>query len=66
LIFPDPIPEPDSVQDHYDVPPESYWKPEYFQSQSAIYDEVIPITKGLIKFRPGMKGLDIGGGSAFA
>src|SRR6188474_3996715 len=30
LVFADPQPVPVDLQDHYGVPPESYWKAEYF------------------------------------
>jgi len=40
LNFPQPLPISNRISDHYDVPPESYWKenyfgidPEYFSSQ---------------------------------
>ena len=31
LVFSSPLPIPDNINDHYGVPPESYWIPEYFQ-----------------------------------
>lgn len=31
LVFPNPLPLPLSVGDHYDKPPEEYWQPAYFE-----------------------------------
>jgi 2-polyprenyl-3-methyl-5-hydroxy-6-metoxy-1,4-benzoquinol methylase len=61
LIFPDPLPVPANLADHYDLPPDDYWTtvepwtPDYFASQ-------IDDAKRLLPFRPGMTALDIGVG----
>ena len=34
LTYPDPLPVPTRIEDHYDIPPESYWTDDYF-----IFDE---------------------------
>src|ERR687897_3348954 len=64
LIFPDPLPVPHSLADHYGLPPDEYWgerawTPDYFSRQ-------IEAAKELIAFTPGMKALDIGAGMGFA
>ncbi len=64
LVFSDPQPFPESLSDHYGIPPEEYWgsrswKPDYFCRQ-------IETAKRLISFVPGMKALDIGAGEGFA
>lgn len=61
LIFPDPMPTPEHLSDHYGVPPEDYWTgkhewdPSYFAAEIAT-------AKRLIGFREGMRALDIGTG----
>jgi SAM-dependent methyltransferase len=30
LIYADPLPVPESIEQHYGIPPESYWSPGYF------------------------------------
>lgn len=61
LIFSDPQPIPNSLFDHYNLPPEDYWaglptwSPEYFSRE-------IRVAKRLLGFRPGMTALDIGAG----
>jgi len=66
LIYSNPQPVPESIDDHYKIPPEEYWtnvdynvSPEYFQNQ-------IETAKKLIAFEPGMKALDVGLGLAKA
>jgi SAM-dependent methyltransferase len=61
LIYADPLPVPDRLADHYDLPPEDYWAavepwtPDYFARQVAD-------AKRLLPFTPGMKALDVGVG----
>ncbi len=62
LIFPDPLPIPFDLQDHYGVPPEDYWKAEYFKVPDDYFSGVIQRFKCLAPFRPGMTALDIGAG----
>lgn len=63
LIYAQPMPVPFDIQDHYGVPPESYWKPSYFDWQESYFANEIKILKGqLLDFKPGMKALDIGAG----
>ncbi|MBK9149134.1 MAG: class I SAM-dependent methyltransferase [Flavobacteriales bacterium] len=62
LIFSNPQPVPFDLQDHYGVPPESYWREEYFTVSEAYFQEEIAEAKRLIGFLPGMRALDIGAG----
>ena len=41
LIYPQPLPIPLNIQDHYGIPPESYWKPEYFEFNDDYFKNVI-------------------------
>jgi ubiquinone/menaquinone biosynthesis C-methylase UbiE len=62
LLYSSPQPVPFDIQDHYGIPPESYWKPEYFNPDPAYFSEQIKTAKKLLDFKPGMKSLDIGAG----
>lgn len=62
LIYSTPQPIPFDVQDHYGVPPEDYWKEEYFNLNPDYFAYEISLAKKLIKFKEGMKALDIGAG----
>ena len=62
LIFSNPQPVPFDIQDHYGVPPEDYWKPEYFNVDQHYFGHQIVTTKKLSQFKEGMKALDIGAG----
>jgi len=62
LIYSNPLPIPYSLQDHYGVPPEQYWTPEYFVLDKDHFSGQIEIVKSLLPFKKGMKALDIGCG----
>ena len=62
LIFANPLPMPANIQDHYGVPPENYWKPEYFRIDGNYFRTEIETFKKLKKFTSGMRSLDIGAG----
>ena len=62
LIYSNPQPIPFDVQDHYGVPPEDYWKEEYFSLTPNYFAYEISLAKKLINFNEGMKALDIGAG----
>ena len=62
LIFPNPMPIPDNIQDHYGIPPESYWKPEYFTIPEDHLHGLISWMNEIQKIEPGAKILDIGAG----
>ena len=62
LIYSNPQPTPLDIQDHYGLPPEDYWKPEYFKLDSKYFSEEIKNAKQLLSFAEGMDALDIGSG----
>lgn len=62
LVFSDPQPVPDNIQDHYGVPPESYWKEEYFKVEEHHFQAQINRFKKIIPFKEKMRALDIGAG----
>lgn len=62
LHFTNPLPIPFELSDHYGIPPENYWKPEYFQSDEHYFEGEISRLKTLMSIEPGMKALDIGAG----
>ena len=62
LIYSNPQPIPESIQDHYSTPPEEYWKEEYFQWEPNYFSQQIEQAKKLISFKNKMKALDIGAG----
>lgn len=62
LIYPQPMPIPFDIQDHYGTPPEDYWKEDYFTYSPDYFSYQIGTVKKLLPFRDGMKALDIGAG----
>lgn len=62
LVYSNPQPIPFDLQDHYGVPPENYWKEDYFQVNNNYFKGEIARLKQLINFKKGMKSLDIGAG----
>jgi len=62
LIYSNPQPVPFDIQDHYGIPPENYWKEEYFTISDNYFQGEIKRLKKLINFKDGMKSLDIGAG----
>lgn len=62
LIFSTPIPIPIDINSHYGVPPENYWKDEYFNIDPNWYNAEILMAKKLLKFKNNVKALDIGAG----
>lgn len=62
LIFSNPQPIPNSINDHYGIPPESYWSENYFQVNEEYFQGEVKIIKELLAFQKGMKSLDIGAG----
>jgi 2-polyprenyl-3-methyl-5-hydroxy-6-metoxy-1,4-benzoquinol methylase len=62
LIYSNPQPIPFDIQDHYGIPPEEYWKSEYFHYEPTYFQGEIARLKQLMVVRPGMKALDIGAG----
>jgi 2-polyprenyl-3-methyl-5-hydroxy-6-metoxy-1,4-benzoquinol methylase len=62
LIYSNPQPVPENLQDHYGIPPESYWKGVYFKPDPEYFSKEIAQAKKLLPFQPGMKALDVGAG----
>jgi 2-polyprenyl-3-methyl-5-hydroxy-6-metoxy-1,4-benzoquinol methylase len=62
LIFSNPLPIPLNLQDHYGIPPESYWQNEYFTVDPSYFNGITDIVKNLMVLEKGMKTLDIGAG----
>ncbi len=62
LVFANPMPVPFDLQDHYGIPPEVYWKDEYFQVSDTYFSDVIAKHRELGGSVPGMTALDIGAG----
>ena len=62
------MPVPDSLDQHYDVPVDTYWKDNYFKSSSNYLGSQIRKAKELLGDRPDLKALDVGSGigKAFA
>lgn len=62
LIFPNPQPIPFDIQDHYGIPPETYWTEEYLTVRDTYFLNEISTLRKLQPFEDGMKSLDIGAG----
>ncbi len=62
LIFSNPLPIPNSIEDHYGVDPKDYWKEEYFKINPNYFTTEIKHLQELLPFLKGQKALDIGAG----
>jgi 2-polyprenyl-3-methyl-5-hydroxy-6-metoxy-1,4-benzoquinol methylase len=62
LIYSNPLPIPNSLQDHYGKPPETYWKEKYFEVAENYFAGQLYRLEQLLPFHEGMKSLDIGAG----
>lgn len=62
LIFSNPIPIPSNISNHYGVPPENYWKDDYFKIDSNYFKTEIKIANNLLRLNENRKALDIGAG----
>jgi 2-polyprenyl-3-methyl-5-hydroxy-6-metoxy-1,4-benzoquinol methylase len=62
LIYSNPLPLPESLQDHYDLNPEEYWKDDYFTADPNYFSQEIKTLKSIRDFPAGSKSLDIGSG----
>lgn len=61
LIYSDPLPIPQSIEDHYGIDPEKYWKPEYFEptpdhreSEFVRFRRLVPNAKTLLDIGTGI------------
>lgn len=63
LIFSNPLPIPETLDQHYGVPPESYWKGEYFKVEPTLFKDQIDTFFRLNRIQSDKyKFLDIGAG----
>lgn len=62
LIFSNPLPIPNDIQDHYNVDPETYWKESYFDIDEYYFKSEIEWLNKLMPIEKNMKALDIGAG----
>lgn len=62
LVFANPLPVPENIQDHYSIVPESYWKPEYFIVKENHLEGLIAWMNSIQKVEVDAKILDIGAG----
>jgi len=62
LIYSNPQPRPFDIQDHYGIPAEDYWKPNYFILDKNYFSVQIKKAKKLLLFEKGMNALDVGCG----
>lgn len=62
LIFSNPLPIPHHIEDHYGIPPENYWKPEYFIIQENYMEGLINWMNAIQKVNKGAKILEVGVG----
>lgn len=66
LVFPNPLPIPESLEDHYGVPAEEYWNSGYFDDDPDYFAPQIRAAKELIGDRANPTALDIGAGAGKA
>ena len=62
LIFSNPLPIPNNIQDHYEINPDDYWSEDYFIWNPEYFSYEINELKELMPVKEGMKALDIGAG----
>jgi 2-polyprenyl-3-methyl-5-hydroxy-6-metoxy-1,4-benzoquinol methylase len=62
LIYSNPLPIPNDIQDHYGVLPESYWVESYFTVDPEHLKGLIVKLKSQLDFNSKLKSLDIGAG----
>lgn len=62
LVYSNPQPVPFDIQDHYGVPPESYWEENYFTVTDDYFQSAIEKLSKLLDIKEGIKSLDIGAG----
>jgi SAM-dependent methyltransferase len=64
LVFPNPLPVPARMEDHYDAPPDSYWREEYFTVADGYLSSEIRTARALLETPRDarVRALDIGAG----
>lgn len=63
LVFANPLPLPDTVQDHYGVVPEQYFGPERVKAQDQLFSGEIRCARELLSHGEGGTALDVGAGA---
>src|SRR5829696_8190983 len=62
LIYSSPQPIPFDIQDHYGIPPDNYWKPDYFKVEESYFAKEIGEAKELLSNLHPIRALDVGAG----
>ncbi len=62
LIYPQPLVVPLSISDHYNIDPDTYWNPSYFELSPDYFSRQINDAKRLLDNKAEIKALDIGAG----
>jgi SAM-dependent methyltransferase len=62
LIFSNPMPIPENIQDHYGLPAEEYWDKRKMEVDFSLHLPELESIKTCIDFQQGMRSLDIGAG----
>lgn len=62
LVFPNPMPVPVSIEDHYGLTPEEYWKDDYLNIDVNAYLSIIKKLRTIIPYSSGQRTLDVGAG----
>lgn len=62
LVYANPLPVPESLEQHYSTPPEDYWKPEYFKIEGDYFKHQIKTFFNLFGENHSLTALDIGAG----
>lgn len=62
IVFPNPLPIPNNIQDHYGIIPEQYWKPDYFIISPTHLNPLLTWMNCIQPIPKGGKILDIGAG----
>jgi SAM-dependent methyltransferase len=62
LIFSNPLPIPDNINQHYGIPPEDYWVPKEFEVPAGYFESQIKTFSKLYKKDGTKTALDIGAG----
>ncbi len=62
LIYSDPMPIPENIQDHYGIPPETYWKNQSFEMPEGFLKKDLDILEKLMGSLQDKKALDVGPG----
>lgn len=62
LIYSNPLPIPESIEDHYNMPPDHYWNEEYFSFREDYFDSQITRFRSLSVEKNNLRALDVGAG----